>query len=49
MAGTENFYASSRYNWSSSYAMEVIELPETVQVMAWRELQDDNVWRQGWF
>ncbi len=21
---------------------------KAVQVMAWRELQDENVWRQGW-
>jgi membrane-bound lytic murein transglycosylase B len=49
VADTENIYASSRFNWSSSYAMEVIELAEAVQVMAWRVLQDDSVWRQGWF
>jgi hypothetical protein len=22
---------------------------KAVQVIAWRELQDDGVWRQGWF
>ncbi len=31
VAGTENFYAITRYNWSSYYAMAVIELGEAVQ------------------
>jgi tryptophan-rich hypothetical protein len=22
--------------------------PKATQVIAWRELQDDSVWRQGW-
>ena len=35
VAGTENFYAITRYNWSSYYAMAVIELAETVA----REMQ----------
>ena len=35
VAGTDNFYAITRYNWSSYYAMAVIELGEAVA----RELQ----------
>jgi membrane-bound lytic murein transglycosylase B len=31
VAGTENFYAITRYNWSSYYAMAVIELGEAVR------------------
>ena len=30
VAGTDNFYVVTRYNWSSFYAMAVIELAETV-------------------
>jgi membrane-bound lytic murein transglycosylase B len=36
VAGTENFYAITRYNWSSYYAMAVIELAEAVS----REVQN---------
>ncbi len=31
VAGTDNFYAITRYNWSSYYAMAVIELGQAVQ------------------
>ena len=31
VAGTENFYAITRYNWSSYYAMAVIELGDEVR------------------
>ena len=31
VAGTQNFYALTRYNWSSYYAMAVIDLGEAVQ------------------
>ena len=33
VAGTENFYAITRYNWSSYYAMAVIELGLSVQAL----------------
>jgi membrane-bound lytic murein transglycosylase B len=35
VADTENFYAITRYNWSSYYALAVIELAEAVT----REMQ----------
>jgi membrane-bound lytic murein transglycosylase B len=33
VAGTSNFYAITRYNWSSYYAMAVIELGREVKVV----------------
>jgi membrane-bound lytic murein transglycosylase B len=38
VAGTENFYAITRYNWSSYYAMAVIDLAEAVT----REMQNSR-------
>jgi membrane-bound lytic murein transglycosylase B len=31
IAGTDNFYVVTRYNWSSYYAMAVIELGQAVK------------------
>jgi membrane-bound lytic murein transglycosylase B len=38
VAGTENFYAITRYNWSSYYAMAVIDLADAVA----REMQNSR-------
>ena len=32
--GTDNFYAITRYNWSSQYAMSVIELAQAIEAAA---------------
>ncbi|WP_101046910.1 lytic murein transglycosylase B, partial [Macromonas nakdongensis] len=36
VAGTDNFYAITRYNWSSYYALAVIELGQAVQARVQR-------------
>jgi membrane-bound lytic murein transglycosylase B len=33
LAGTDNFYVVTRYNWSSYYAMAVIELGQTIEAL----------------
>lgn len=33
VAGTDNFYVVTRYNWSSYYAMAVIELGQTIEAL----------------
>jgi membrane-bound lytic murein transglycosylase B len=39
VAGTDNFYAITRYNWSSYYAMSVIELGEEVKAQVQRAVR----------
>jgi membrane-bound lytic murein transglycosylase B len=36
LAGTDNFYVVTRYNWSSYYALAVIELGQTVEALLQR-------------
>ena len=36
LAGTDNFYVVTRYNWSSYYALAVIELGQTVEALVKR-------------
>jgi membrane-bound lytic murein transglycosylase B len=42
VAGTENFYAITRYNWSSYYAMAVIELGREVKEALARQQSASN-------
>ncbi|MEJ8839080.1 lytic murein transglycosylase B [Ramlibacter sp. AN1133] len=42
VAGTENFYAITRYNWSSYYAMAVIELGREVREALARQQSASN-------
>jgi membrane-bound lytic murein transglycosylase B len=42
VAGTPNFYVVTRYNWSSYYAMAVIELGQAVKVAMPVSLQSKN-------
>jgi membrane-bound lytic murein transglycosylase B len=42
IAGTENFYAITRYNWSSYYALSVIELGQAVADARNRSLTKNN-------
>ena len=41
VAGTTNFYAITRYNWSSYYAMAVIDVGEAVLREVTREVTRD--------
>ena len=42
LAGTENFYAITRYNWSSFYALSVLELGAAVKAAHLRENMREN-------
>ena len=42
LAGTENFYAVTRYNWSSFYALSVLELGAEVKAAYLAQARSNN-------